>query len=276
MSRSMMWKVIVYIFLTLLSLFAVFPFLWMLLTSLKPIAEIFEFPPRFMPRTLSLGHYQEILQDPSWPRYFLNSLIISMSTTIISVTLGAMGSYSLARFNFPGSRSILISLIASRFMGAVVLVVSLYLLLTKFNSIDTYQGLIFTYLVRTLPLSVWLLTTYFQNIPWELEESARIDGCSRLGALVRIIFPIIIPGVIAIALYCFILSWQNYIFAVSFTSSEAMRPVSVGVAMLFGEHNISWGKVMAASILAATPAVAIFVIFRNFFIGGLIGEGAKM
>ncbi len=272
--------ILVYGFLALLLLFAIFPFLWMFSTSIKTAQESFVIPPRWIPQHPTLEAYK-VLYDAkaannnSFPRYFLNSLIVSISTTVIAVAIAVPASYAFSRFTFPGKGILFFSVLGRNTFPLVAFLVPLFQLFAALHLQNSYQGLILAYMTISLPLAVWLLKGFFDGIPNELEKAARIDGCTRFGAFVRVILPLATPGMVATAIYAFINAWNEYLIALTFTSDPKLRTLQVGQTFFLSENNSNWAALMAVSFAISIPVVVAFLLLQRFFIKALTAGAVK-
>jgi ABC-type glycerol-3-phosphate transport system permease component len=205
-------------------------------------------------------------------RYFLNSSVIAIGSTVFSLIIGIMAAYGFSRFKFPGRNTLLWSILFTQIFPRVVIIIPFYITLRNLHLLGTYTGLILVYLIVVLPISVWLLKGFIDKIPYEMEEAAVIDGCSIFALLWRIVIPMTFPAIAAVAMYSFILAWNEFLFALVFSSADS-RPVSVGLAFFIDEVGIQWGQLMAASILMSIPAIVIFSLAQRLIVRGL-SEGA--
>jgi multiple sugar transport system permease protein len=271
-------KVLAYGFLIVMSIFALFPFAWMFSTSIKKAQEAFVIPPRWIPHEITFAAYRVLwdakaANNNNFPRYFLNSIIVSLGTTILAVIVAVPAAYAFARFVFPGKNLFFYSILGRNMFPLVVFLVPLFQLMATLHFQNNYFGLIMAYLTFALPLAIWLLKGFFDNIPVELEKAARIDGCTRFGAFWRVIMPLSVPGVVATAIYSFITAWNEYIFAITLVSKPALRTLPVGQSYFITENSSNWAGLMAVSLVISIPVVAFFLILQRFFIRALT-EGA--
>jgi len=264
-----------YCSVSLFLIFALFPFVWVIMTSFKPRFEIFSSPPTWLPKAFTLGHYFKVLFETNIPHYFLNSLIVSSAATCLVIILAVNAAYGFARFRFKGKEFFFLSVLFSQMLPHAVILIPLYVFMRTFKLLDTYAGLTLSYLVVTLPLSTWMLRGFFENIPQELEDAAMIDGCSRLGALIRIILPVSAPAIVAVAAYAFIVSWQEFLFALNFTLSKSTRTLPIGIAEFAGQYEIDWGATAASATIVSIPVVIIFLSFHKYFVKGLTAGAMK-
>lgn len=246
--------------------FSILPILWMISSSLKPAGEIYSMPPQFGLTSLTFEHYKYVLFDTHMLRYFWNSIIVAGLTTLFSLGIAVLGGYGFARFKFKGKSIFSVAILFSQMLPLAVLLVPLYMLLSRMNLLDTYPGLILTYLMFTIPLTTWLIRGFLASIPRELEEVAMVDGCTRFQALLRVVIPVSTPAIFATGIYSFIVAWQEFLFALSFTNSKSVRTVPIGIANFIGQYGVNWGAIMAASVMVSLPVVFLFIIFFKQFI----------
>lgn len=284
--------VISYLVLGLWMCFAIFPIFWSYLSSIKPPEEIFILPPKLI-FTPTLHNYEVVLGlkigaeaegvsttqaatgvASQFPRYFLNSLIVSTGTTILSVTIGCFAAYSLARFRFRAKKFMLLSILFVRMVPAVVLVVPFFVLWRTFNLTDTHIGLILAYLSFNLPFVIWMMRGFFVDIPIEIEEAALIDGASRLGALFRVVLPLAAPGMAATAIFAVLLSWNEFLFAVLLTADNS-KTLSPAILNFISDKAILWGNLYAAGSLILLPVLIFSVFVQKHIARGLTGGAVK-
>jgi ABC-type glycerol-3-phosphate transport system permease component len=206
-------------------------------------------------------------------RYFLNTTIVASACTTLTLVIGVLAAYGFSRYKFPGKGVLLWSILFTKLLPRVTIIVPLYIILRNLQLLNTYAGLVLVYLMVTLPISVWLLKGYFDNIPYEIEEAATVDGCSPMGLLLRIVVPMSLPALAAVGMYAFLLAWNEFLFALVMTNNASVRPISVGLAFFIDEMGVNWGQLMAASILMSIPAIIIFSAAQRLLITGL-SEGA--
>lgn len=254
---------------------ALFPFGWMALSSIKSLPELYTVPPTWLPGNPTLENYSKVLFESNVPRYFLNSVVISVGATAIALLLAILAAYGFARFRFRGRRMLLASILISQLLPTATIIVPLYIILSNLGLINTYAGLILVYLIHTLPLCTWLLVGYFRSVPFELEEAALIDGASRLLILFRIVLPLSIPGVVSTLVYCFISTWNEFIFALVFATDSRVKTLPIGLAEFTTEFNTDWGAVMAASMIMTMPVILLFFGLQRLFVGGMTAGATK-
>ena len=257
------------------ALFAGLPVLWMLSTSFKANGEVFQTPPRLITKGFSFNAYQHILSDASQLRFFLNSYIVALSVTALTLLVAILASYGFSRFNFPLKRSINAVIVSVQAVPPITLVIPYFGLVVALHLYNTYPGLILTHMVFTLPYAIIMTTAYFNTLPRELDESVKVDGGGGWTALWRILVPVAVPGLIAVGVYTFMISWNEYLFALTLTRTDDMRTVPIGIQLLMGQHSYEWNQMMAMSILGSIPVLVLFLIFQRRFIGGLTAGAVK-
>jgi ABC-type glycerol-3-phosphate transport system permease component len=272
-SRGTARRVPLYATVLLTVVFFLFPFFWMISMALKPSVEIFAFPPTPFPKHPTLDNFR-VAVDPTFLRYALNSMIVALATTLVTVPVALLCAYSFTRLRFPGRTQLLALIILTQMLPLAVLVVPIYEIMGDWHLLNTYFALILAYLTFTVPVAIWLMRGFLAGLPMELEEAAQIDGCTRLSSFIRIVIPISGPGISATATYVFFLSWQEFLFALAFLSGD-MQTLPVGVLGYIGEHTTDWGRLMAASSMVCVPVLVIFLFLQKQFIAGLVQGGVK-
>ncbi len=255
--------------------FAGLPVVWMLSTSFKTNGEVFQVPPRLITESFSFDAYRKILTDESQMRFFLNSYIVALSVTALTLLVAILAGYGFSRFNFPLKRSINAVIVSVQAVPPITLVIPYFGLVVALGLYNTYPGLILTHMVFTLPYAIIMTTAYFNTLPRELDESVKVDGASGWTALWRILVPISVPGLVAVGVYTFMISWNEYLFALTLTRTDDMRTVPIGIQLLMGQHSYEWNQMMAMSILGSIPVLVLFLLFQRRFIGGLTAGAVK-
>ena len=265
------------IILVISTLFIMVPIFWMISTSFKTDAEVFEMPPSIIPLKPVIDSYQELfVPENNYFLFFRNSVIVSVVTTAFTVILAIFAGYGLSRFNFKGKPAFLILFLATQMFPFSLLLLTLYLFFSKIGLLNSYFALIFSLTAISLAFSIWMLKNYFDTIPKELEEAAYIDGSSRVGSLFRIILPLVGPGVIAVGIFVFITSWNNYIFPLILSTSPQVRTLPSGITLSYMNFmKVTWNGIMAASFVSALPSVIIFILLQKWFIKGLAAGSVK-
>jgi ABC-type glycerol-3-phosphate transport system permease component len=258
----------------LIILWLLLPFCWALVSSFAPERELFE-TARFFPSRLTLAHYRDLFTERSFWRPIENSLIVAAATSLYSVIAGAFCAYALTRMAFRGKWILLGLVLLVSMFPQIAIVSPLYLLLRALGLINTYPGLILPYLTFAMPLAVWLLVGYFQQLPWELEEAAEIDGAGRWRILREIVAPLAAPGLVTTAILTFIYCWNEFLFALSFTLGPEMHTVPVAIALFRGQYQVPWGEVLAASVVATAPLALVVLVLQRRIVQGLTSGAVK-
>ena len=263
--------------IALLTAFALAPFVWVFLTSLKTRQELYATPLTYWPETVTVANYVDAWTSKLTPfsRFFANSLWVSSVTMVATTAISILAGYALARFRFFGRRAFLLVFLATQMFPAVLLIAPLLSQWHALGLIDTYQALIYSNFSFTVPFTVWMLVGYFDSIPRELEESAMIDGCGRFGALCRVILPLAAPGIAATAIFAFVSSWSELLFAITFTSRTEMRTLSAGLLFMVGQYEIQWGQLSAGVIISTLPVAVLFTYLQRHLIRGLAAGAVK-
>lgn len=254
---------------------AAFPFLWMVLTSLKPIGEIFRFPLQWFPETWTFVNYISIFNEKAFLKAVFNSLILATGVSLFSIPLALLAAFGFDRYRFRGRGALLFSILSFQFFPLAVFLLPYYFLLNRFNLIDSLWGLFLSYLPLALPLSLWMLISFIKQVPRALEEAALIDGCSEIGALFRITLPTMRPQIISTFLLAFVIIWEEYMLASIFTSSAATRVLPVHLQFYVREMITDWGQLMAASVVMTLPLVFPFIALSRYFQSGLTEGSLK-
>lgn len=250
-----------------------FPFAWMVLTSLRPAGELLG--TSLWSNELTVESYRRLFATSTFGRYLVNSAIVALAAMLISVVISSLAGYAFSRFTFPGKRALMVVVIAVHLFPYVILITPLYSFFSELGLLNTYQGLILAYVAITLPFASYLMMGYIDTVPRGLDEAARIDGCSTLGVLFRVVLPVAWPGVATVAINAFIVSWEEYLFAKVLMTSEDYKTVQVGLSNFFGEFTTQWDLVMAASVVASVPTIVLFAVAQRRLVSGLAVGGVK-
>lgn len=263
-------------FMVLLLMFLVLaPFYWIFSSSVKSPQEVIAREPTLVPQSFTLEHYDKLLRESEFPTYLKNSLLVAVGTMVITVVLSTLAAYGLYRLRFPGRKMLFrIILITYAFPG-VLLLVPLYDMMSRLRLVDRLFALIIVDVTLAAPFAVWMLQAFFRTIPKELEEAAALDGATRLGIIVRILLPLAAPGVASIAIFAFISSWTEYIFASILILSEANRTVPVGLAGIIGQYQVDWGLLLAGATVTALPVIVLFSFVGRHFVEGLTAGAVR-
>jgi len=265
---------LIYAAVIMVSAGVAFPFFWLLVTSFKTYPEIYKFPITYFPHRLTLEHYQKIL-GLYLLRYFGNSLLIASGTLLLTLVIALLPAYAFANLQFQAKKTLAMGTLIFIMFPQVAFVVPFFLLLKKFGLINTYWGIMISYLPFTCPMAMLYLRAFFLTVPKELEESAMLEGCSRIGALFRISVPLLLPGIAATGIYAFIFSWGELMFALSYLPSASKQTVPVFLSLFIGQYHTRWGALFAGSTIDSLPPIIIFVFLQKYFIAGLARGAVK-
>ncbi len=252
-----------------------FPALWILLTSLKTEAELVSKPITYLPHDPTLGNYVQAFTDQPLLRYLLNSLIVSVGSTITSLIVAAFAAYAIARLDLKNKQLILTCIVASSMFPLVTLLVPIFETMRAFGLLNTYLALLLPYTVLNLPVCTLVLVSFFQSIPKDLENAAMVDGCTRLGALWKVVVPLAAPGVFTAGILAFVNAWDEFLLALSLNSNPTMRTLPVGITLYQGEFSFPWPIISAALIVAIVPIAVLIAFFQERVVGGLTQGGLK-
>ncbi len=274
--RSIGFRIWIYVALAALLAFAVLPVLWMLSTSLKTRFDVFGSPGSLLPPHWTLNAYRLVLTDPHFLTYFANSLIVNVAASLVTVLLATIAGYSFSRFRFRGNQALLLFILATQMFPSAVLLISLYVMFRHFGMLNSYPALIISYVTFGLPFSIWMMRGFVDAVPVEIEQAAMIDGCSRSSAMVRVVAPMMLPGVIAVALFSFLAGWNDLIWALTINTAPSMKLIPPGfVSTYVGQFQTYWNQLMAGSVLVSLPTVVIFILLQRYLVAGLTAGGVK-
>ena len=252
-----------------------FPLAWMLSTSLKPSGEIFATPPGLVPARPTLDNFGRLLSETRFLTFFENSALVSAATVLLTLTVSATGAYSLTRFQFRGRDSVAGLILLTYMFAPIMIIIPFYILVKQLGIVNTRLALVLSYTTFCLPFCLWLLRSFFQSIPLELEEAALVDGAGRGRAVWYVMLPLALPGLIAAAIFTFILAWNDYLFALVLITSDELKTLPVGVNDLFNATIVDWGMIMAAGVMITVPAMAFFIAVQRYLIQGWGAGGVK-
>ncbi len=267
------------IFLTLLTVFVVLPVFVMITSSLKPLEDVTgKF--QWIPSGLTISPYFDIWDTVPLADYFMNSLIVAGAATVCSVVIAVFAAYAVSRYNFRGKRVFTVTVLSTQMFPGILFLLPLFLIYVNIGNatgialFGSRAGLIITYLTFSLPFSIWMLIGYFDSVPRDLDEAAKVDGCGPLGALFRVIVPAAIPGIVAVAVYAFMTAWGEVLFA-SVMTNDTTRTLAVGLQGYSTQNDVYWNQVMAASLVVSLPVVAGFLLLQRYLVAGLTAGAVK-
>ena len=278
--RALYWGFI-YAAATAVASVVLAPFVWLLISSVADPRDLLARPLRWIPEHVSFARYSSIfvggMSDTAdtFRAALVNSAIIAGSSVLISLTVGILGAYATARLRFPGRRVGPVLMLSTYMLPPIAIVVPLYLTMVQLHLLDTRIGLIVVYCSFITPFTLWIMSGYFRSIPRELEDAARVDGCSRLGALVRVTLPLAWPGILATALFGFLLAWDEFLYALIFTSSTQAKTIPVAITEFTGRFAVDFGMIATGGVLASIPPLFIAFVFQRYIVGGLSAGAIK-
>lgn len=250
-----------------------FPLFWALSTSFK--ANIYNDLMSFIPKEFTLENYKELIIEQQFFKHYGNSLFVALVTVILSVFFSLMGSYSITRMKFKGRKTLGTSILFCYLIPAPVLAIPLYIILSQLNLINSYTGLILTFLAGTVPFCSWLFIGYLSTVPREIEEAALVDGCNRWGIIFRIVFPLIKPAIVTVVIYSFVLAWSNFLYPLIFITDQEKQLLPITLMTFVLTDNYAWGPLMAGALLVALPVVILFAFLQKYVIQGITLGGVK-
>ncbi len=275
-------KLLLYLLVAAIVIWTIAPFLWLIISSLSFKVDLLSIPLQWIPRRITTENYQELflyqggfnVNAALFTSSIINSMVIASVSTFIAMILGVLAAYALTRVKFRGSDAYMVIMMGAQMIPPIAIVIPLYIVLRKLNLYDTYLGIVLVYQSFILPLVIWLMRSYFATIPAELEEAARIDGCTRLQALMRIVLPLSGPGLVSVIIFAFIASWNEYLYAFIYSSVTAKT-----LPVLIGEFSTKLGleylKIAAAGVIASLPPIILALVFQKYLIKGLTTGAVK-
>lgn len=272
--ENKMFNTLVYLFLILMVFMAVGPFFYVILTALKSPEQVFN-PNEIFPSYITFGNFKGVLFSSKFPKYFSNSLYITVITMSICMVLSTMAAYGLTRYRIFGADTLKMTILMTRMFPGILLCLPFFIIMKKLGLIDSHVGLVILYCSFTLPFAIWNMCAFFSQLPWELEEAAFIDGCSRFSAFFRVMIHVARPGMFVTALFSFMSSWDEYMYSLTFINTPEKKTVQVGMKDFVGEYGTDWGMMMAAVVLSLVPAIIAFSIVQKHLVTGLSSGAVK-
>jgi len=264
-----------YIFLIIMLIMMLAPIIFTAFTSFKTREETFRWPPTYFPETPTLQAYKEVIFESPMPRHILNSLIVAVGTTIVVIVGSLFTAWGISRYRFRGSGLVLLTFIATRIIPPISLLVPFYIIMSFLKLINTYWCLIILNTFLCYPLAVWMIKSFFDSFPGELVDAAIVDGCSRTGAFLRVVVPISAIGIAAVAIITFLWTWNEFLFAILFTNTRAVQPVTVGAHYFVGDELVQWDSIAATAMFTALPGLIFFSIAQKAIVKGLTAGAVK-
>ncbi|TXJ11278.1 MAG: carbohydrate ABC transporter permease [Afipia sp.] len=270
--RSLPARLGLYLAAAIIAVYSAFPIYWMVISSLREPTSLLS-RVSLLPGPFTLEYYKNLLELTDYPTHFVNSVIVAVVTVAVTMVFSVMIAYAVTRQRIRGKKLIVGAMLYAYMFPPLLIAIPMFTIFAQLGLSDTLTGLIASHLTLTLPLGVWFLWGFFKGMPFELEEAAMVDGCTRLGAFLRVVLPLSLPGLITVAIFSFLLSWTDYTFALIMIGSDANKTLPVGLASMVGSFDLRWGEIMAGSTLIALPLFAAFALLTQYFIQGL-GAGA--
>lgn len=266
----------IYLVLAFLLVVSLFPVFWMITTSFKKEEIFFIVPPQWIPKEPTLEHFQKVVSADWFLTYTKNSIITTGVTVFATLFIAALAGYSLSRFKFRGDRVVMLALLITQMFPFVMYLIPFFSIYSRLDWLNSYHSLVLSYMVIALPLAVWLLKSFFDSIPVDLEEQAMIDGATRMGAFFRVVLPNVLPGLIAIGMFTLLIAFDEYMFTLTLSTQDEMRTLAVGVASRWiGLFRFDWGGLMAMATIMSLPIIALFLLLQRYFIGGMTAGAVK-
>jgi ABC-type glycerol-3-phosphate transport system permease component len=270
--RSLPARLGIYTAAVVIAIYSAFPIYWMVVSSLREPTSLLT-RVSVLPGPFTLEYYRNLLELTDYPTHFVNSVIVAVVTVAVTMVFSVIIAYAVTRQRIRGKKLIVGAMLYAYMFPPLLIAIPMFTIFARLGLSDTLTGLIASHLTLTLPLGVWFLWGFFKSMPFELEEAAMVDGCTRLGAFLRVVLPLSLPGLITVAIFSFLLSWTDYTFALIMIGSDANKTLPVGLASMVGSFDLRWGEIMAGSTLIALPLFAAFAMLTQYFIQGL-GAGA--
>jgi len=258
-----------------LLVFTAFPFAWMVATAFKSAQEIFYWPPRFFPEHATTSNILRLFEQTHFLNYFLNSILVASATVLLTLALAAPGAYSLTRYRFRGRETLAAIVLFTYMFAPIMIIIPFYVMVRYFGIANTHLALVLGYTAFSMPFALWMLRTFFQSIPLDLEEAALTDGASRGRAVLYVILPLALPGIVATGIFTFILAWNDYIFVRILITSDVLKTLPIGIADLYNSSVIDWGMIMSSGMLVIVPVVAVFAYIQKYLVAGWGSGGVK-
>lgn len=262
-------------FLVVVLVVSIFPFFYMLSTALRPRAEIFRFPPSWLPHTWAWRNFADVWKAIPLLSYLKNSIVVAGGATLLNLAVAIPAGYALARLRFPGRDVFRQLLLVTQMFSPIVLIIGLFRFMSAVHLTDSPLSLVLTYAALSVAFSIWFLAGYFESVPEEIEEAAMVDGCSRIGALLRVVMPMSMPAVVAALVFAFIWAWNDFMIALTFIASPEKRTLPLGIYSFLGQYSVEWHYLMTAALITVIPVVVLFLLIEKYLVKGLTAGAVK-
>lgn len=274
--RSLLKTLFIYVLVLLLLALFLFPIYWMFIGSLKDNSVLMRLPPQIYPTFSTMESYEAVFSNAKYMKYILNSFIVASMTVVVDLVFSVFAGYSLSRFRYPGRKAIMTITLSAQVFPVVVIIISLYEFFSKFKLMNTYHGLSLADVAMSLPLSVWMLKSFCDSVPRSLDEAAKVDGCGRFMTMMRIVLPLLKPGMLAVGIYAFLMSWDDYMLGLVIMTKTPLKTLPVGISETFlGEFGFDYAGMMTISVVASLPVLLLFLVFQKYMVAGLTGGAVK-
>ncbi|MDC3418538.1 carbohydrate ABC transporter permease [Aquibacillus salsiterrae] len=275
-TKKTILNTITYILLITFSIYSLFPIVWAFLTAIKPKDEVMSSTPKLFTSSPTLENFRSVIFETQFPTYFLNSVIVSFGSVLLSIAIGVLAAYTLSRLNkAPGVKMLGLGMLFAQMVPVVLLMIPLYRIMMNMSLLDSYLGLIISYTVFAVPIITWMLKGFFDTIPIEIEESAMLDGCNKFILIVRIMIPLSVPAIVSAGIYALVHAWSEFVLTFTFVSDDTMRTLSTGVFNFMGLWIVDWGRLMAAAVLIVVPIAIVFTFIQKYLVSGLTAGSTK-
>ena len=269
-------KILTYLVIVIALAAFIFPIYWMFIASFKENSILMRVPPQLYPTFKTIDNYISIITNTKYLNYIKNSFVVASLTVIVDLALAIFAGYSLSRYRYPGRKTIMTLTLSAQVFPTVVIIISLYSLFSKLKLMNSYQGLMLADVAMSLPLSVWMMKSFCDSVPKSLDEAARVDGCSRFKTMTQIVIPLMKPGMLAVGIYAFLQSWDDYMIALVVMNNTSMKTLPVGIAETFlVEFGFDYAGMMTVSVVASLPVLLLFLFFNKYMVAGLTGGAVK-
>ncbi len=269
-------KILTYLVIVIALAAFIFPIYWMFIASFKENSILMRVPPQLYPTFKTIDNYISIITNTKYLNYIKNSFVVASLTVIVDLALAIFAGYSLSRYRYPGRKTIMTLTLSAQVFPTVVIIISLYSLFSQLKLMNSYQGLMLADVAMSLPLSVWMMKSFCDSVPKSLDEAARVDGCSRFKTMTQIVIPLMKPGMLAVGIYAFLQSWDDYMIALVVMNKTSMKTLPVGIAETFlGECGFDYAGMMTVSVVASLPVLLLFLFFNKYMVAGLTGGAVK-